>query len=63
MLLIFVLINDMLKILHSSCMVMILICIQVSFRNRRYSLLFLAVVGKHTNENTVTLSEHVGEMT
>lgn len=53
----------MLKILSSSLMVMMLICIQVSFCNRRYSLLFLVVVGKHTNENTVTLSEHMGEMT
>lgn len=63
MLLIFVLINDLLKILRSSFMVMMLIFIQVSFCSRRYSLLFPAVVGKHTNENTVTLSEHMGEMT
>lgn len=44
-------------------MVMMLICIQVSFCSSRYSLLFPAVVGKHTNENTVTLTEHMGEMT
>lgn len=44
-------------------MVMMLICIQVPFHNRRYSSLFLVAVGKHTNENTETLSEHKGEMT